>query len=61
MQIVGLVTVFSEQGSCLLCLLDLPCPELPFGSLTVQEPAPQQTKLGQQLAVFMLYGVCARQ
>ena len=45
MQVVGLVTIFSEQCSCLLCLLDLPCPELPLGSLTVQEPAPQQPKL----------------
>ena len=41
MQVIGLVPVLGEHCSCLLCLLDLPCPELPLSSLTVQEPAPQ--------------------
>lgn len=30
MQVVGLVPVFGEHGSRLLCLLYLPCPELPL-------------------------------
>ena len=43
MQVVGLVPILSEQGSCHLGLLYLPCPELPLGSLTVQEPAVTNT------------------
>ena len=49
MQVVGLIPILGEQGSCLLCLLYLPCPELPFGSLTVQEPTPKQHPLRQEL------------
>ena len=44
-QIVGLLPVFGEQGSRPLCLLYLPCPELPFGSLPVHKPA-RHTDLG---------------
>ena len=39
MQVVGLIPVLSKQGSCLLCLLYLPCPKLPLGSLAVYKPA----------------------
>ena len=61
MQVVGLVTVLGKHCGCLLRLLDLPCPELPLGSLTVQEPAHHQHKLGHQLAGSVLCCACAGQ
>ena len=61
MQVVCLVPVLGEQRSCLLCLLYLPCPELPLGSLAVQKPAPREHKLRQQLADFELRCVCRRE